>query len=63
MMTIAEMEAHIAALDEQNETFFAARKQNTMVHYEIARGLLLAREALRAAKKAVASAQEANPCA
>ena len=56
--TIAELEAQIAALSEQNQTFFAAGKHFTEAHYEIARPLLLARRALRAAKKAAASAQE-----
>ena len=63
--TIAELEAHIAALSEQNRTFFAAGKQNTKAHYEInfivyeiAEALLLARRALHAVKKAMASAQE-----
>jgi hypothetical protein len=56
--TIAELEARIAELSEQNQTFFAAGTQNTKAHYEIARPLLLARQALYAAKKAATPAQE-----
>ena len=56
--TIAELEAQILALSEQNRTFFAAGTQNTTAHYELAGALLLARRALHAAKKAMASAQE-----
>lgn len=48
-MTIAELEARIAELNERNQAFFAAGTQNTKAHYEIARPLLLARQALYAA--------------
>ena len=58
--TVAELELQIAALSEQNQTFFAAGTQNTRAHYEIARQLQPARHALHTAKKAAASAQEAR---